>query len=188
MSILILNGSPKKSGYTSRTIKIIADNIDKDKDVEWIDVYGLNIKPCIGCMKCRPDGVCVLPADDGHRVGKKISAARALVVGTPTYWGNMSGPLKVLFDRNVPVFEYIGKGFPIPRQKGKKAIIVTAAASPWPYSLLGSQAGGTIRALRTVLQSGGYRILGSICISGTMNSKEITGSTIRQAQKLARRL
>jgi len=186
MSVLILNGGPKKTGYTARILKTIAENISNDKQVEWVDVYGLSLKPCIGCMKCRPDGVCVLPTDDGHNIGKKIAEAGALVVGTPTYWGNMSGPLKTLFDRNVPAFEFVGKGFPVPRQKGKKAIIVTAAASPWPYSMLGSQAGGTIRALRTVLQSGGYKILGSICVSGTMNGKEIPAGIIRQARKLAR--
>ena len=30
--------------------------------------------------------------------------ADGLIVGTPTHWGNMSAQLKLLFDRNVPVF------------------------------------------------------------------------------------
>jgi multimeric flavodoxin WrbA len=49
-----------------------------------------------------------------------------LVVGSPTHLGNMSAQLKFLIDRNVPVF--MGEksnGFPISRQKGKPAAIVT---------------------------------------------------------------
>jgi multimeric flavodoxin WrbA len=71
-------------------------------------------------MACREKETCILPDDDGHVVGKKIQDVDALVVGTPTHWGNMCAPLKLLFDRNVPVFMgEISKGVPVPKQKGK---------------------------------------------------------------------
>ena len=80
---------------------------DGRHDVEQIDVYDLSIKPCISCMKCRPDKPCALPRDDAHDIAEKIAAADVLVVGTPTYWGNMSAPLKALFDRIVTTLEHI---------------------------------------------------------------------------------
>ena len=91
-----------------------------------------------------------------HIVGRKIQAADALVIGCPTYWGNMTGPLKLLFDRIVPILEYVsteGGSSPKPRQKDKKAIIVIASSAPWPFNLLSSQSRGTIHAIKTVLNS-----------------------------------
>ena len=138
MKVLILNGSPRKKGTTATLLHALADGasgagaLPGGKEIEWIDVCNLEIKPCRGCLRCRPAGDCILPEDDAHRVGRLIHETDALVVGTPTYWGNMSGPLKTLFDRLVPAFEFFGEGLPKPVQKGKRAAIVVTSAAPWP--------------------------------------------------------
>jgi multimeric flavodoxin WrbA len=79
----------------------LADNIE-GADVRWFDVNDLNVHPCIGCMKCRATGRCVLPEDDGHRMAEEMKLCDALILGTPVYWGNMSGQMKLMFDRIVP--------------------------------------------------------------------------------------
>ena len=107
MNILILNCSPRQQGYTTTILQHIREGIPQDNTIEWVDVNNLSIKPCMGCLQCRPDKECVLKEEDGHIVGRKIQAADALVIGCPTYWGNMTGPLKMLFDRLVPIFEYV---------------------------------------------------------------------------------
>lgn len=87
-------------------------------DIEWIDVYRTEFRPCTGCMQCRATNVCPLPRDAAHAVGERIRQAGLLVVGTPTYWGGMSARLKMLFERLVPVF--MGEsalGLPQPRQR-----------------------------------------------------------------------
>jgi multimeric flavodoxin WrbA len=104
MNLLVLNGSPRKNGTVSILLKAVADGASEKHKVAWIDVYDLKMKPCIACMKCRPDKTCALTSDNAHTVGQKIKSADGLIVGTPTHWGNMSAPLKILFDRNVPVF------------------------------------------------------------------------------------
>jgi multimeric flavodoxin WrbA len=86
-------------------------------------LYKEEIKPCVWCFSCRPDKICVLPRDGGHTIAEWIEAADILIVGTPIYWGNMSGPMKTLFDHCVPVFEYIDGVTIRRRQKGKKAVI-----------------------------------------------------------------
>lgn len=161
--ILILNGGPRKKGATATILRAVAEGASAaGKDVEWIDVYDQAIAPCRGCLRCRPDKECILPKDGAHELAQKIRDADALVVGTPTYWGNMSGPLKTLFDRTVPVFEWFGESLPKPAQTGKRAIIVVTSAAPWPYNQLVWQSRGAVRAVRTVLGSGGYRIVGRI--------------------------
>ncbi len=105
--VLFLNSSPRKTGVTSSLLKIIADEArSAGAEVEWVDVNKLSIRPCIGCLKCRPDKKCILPPDDGHRIGELVERCSGLVIGAPTYWGNMPASLKMLFERIVPVLEY----------------------------------------------------------------------------------
>ena len=188
MNILILNGSPIKKGTVAKLLKGIASGIDGKHTVEWIDIYDGKMRPCIACMKCRPDEECVLPEDDAHIVGRKIKDAEGLIVGTPTHWGNMSAQLKLLFDRNVPVF--MGEksnGFPIPRQKGKPAAIVTACTTPWPFNFIAAESRGAVKAVREVLHYGGYKILGKIAKPGTKNQPQISQKLLRKAKILGRR-
>ncbi len=188
MKVLVLNGSPRENGTVASLLKAIAEGIAQNHETEWVDVYDLKMQPCRACMKCRPDGDCVLPDDDAHAVGRKIKDADGLVVGTPTHWRNMSAQLKLLFDRNVPVF--MGEksnGMPLPRQKGKPAAIVTACTTPWPFNWIAPESRGAVRAVREVLHYGGYRILGKVVKPGTKSKPSIPPKLLKQAKKLGRK-
>ncbi len=168
MNILVLNGSPRKHGTVATLLRAAAGGIAANHLVEWIDVYSLSVKPCLACMKCRPDGYCVMTEDDAHVIAGKISSADALIVGTPTHWGNMSAGLKTLFDRIVPAL--MGEkpnGIPVPRHKGKKAVIITACTTPWPFNFILPESRGAVRAVREVLHYAGFRITGKIVKPGT---------------------
>ncbi len=189
MKILVLNGSPRKNGTVASLLKSVTEPLSAEHDIEWIDVCKLNVKYCTACMACREKETCILPEDDAHRVGKKIQDADALVIGTPTHWGNMCAPLKLLFDRNVPVFMGESpKGMPVPRQKGKRAVIVTACTTPWPFNFILPESRGAIRAVREVLHYGGYKIVGTIAKPGTKKSKEISTSLAAKAKRLGKKL
>lgn len=184
MKILVLNGSPRKSGTIATIINAITTPLASKHEIKWIDVCDLQIKYCTGCMACRATDTCVLPQDDAQRIGEEIKAADLLIVGTPTYWGNMCAPLKLLFDRLVPIFMGESpRGIPIPRLKGKKAIIVTACTTPWPFSFIFPEIRGTIKSVKEVLKYGGYKIK-SISQAGTKNSKGVPKKTLRKAEKL----
>lgn len=188
MRILVLNGSPRKKGTVATLLKTISDAASQKHGIEWIDVYDLTMRPCIACMKCRPDNDCALPEDGAHLVGRKIKTADGLIVGTPTHWGNMSAQLKLLFDRNVPVF--MGEspsGLPIPRQKGKPAVIVTACTTPWPFNFLAAESRGAIRAVREVLHYGGYKIIGTVVKPGSKKQPEISQRLLDKAKGMALR-
>ena len=61
--ILMLNSSPRKTGVTATLLTIVAAEArSAGADVEWVDVNDLSIRPCIGCLKCRPDKKCILPS------------------------------------------------------------------------------------------------------------------------------
>ncbi len=188
--ILFLNGSPRKNGVTTSILNIIAEGArSAGNTVEWVDVNKLSVKPCIGCLKCRPDKTCILPKDDGHRIGELLESCSALVVGAPTYWGNMPGTLKIVFERNVPVLEYCELytwRIPRPRHKGKKAAIVTASLSPFPYNLLPSQGSGALRTVRTILNTAGFDIREQINVPMIKDPAHIGERWLAKARKLGR--
>ncbi|MFO7667216.1 MAG: flavodoxin family protein [Desulfobacterales bacterium] len=189
MKILVLNGSPRRNGTVALLLKLVTESLTAEHDIEWIDVCKLNMKYCTACMACREKEKCILPEDDAHIVGKKIQDADALVIGTPTHWGNMCAPLKLLFDRNVPIF--MGEspsGMPVPRQKGKRAVVVTACTTPWPFNFILPESRGAIRAVKEVLHYGGYKTVGTITKPGTKKSKEISPSLTTRAKRLGNKL
>ena len=189
MKILVLNGSPRRTGTVASLLKSVTESLSTEHDIEWIDVCKLNMKYCTACMACREKEKCILPEDDAHSVGKKIQDADALVVGTPTHWGNMCAPLKLLFDRNVPIFMGESpKGMPVSRQKGKRAVVVTACTTPWPFNFILPESRGAIRAVREVLHYGGYKIVGTIAKPGTKKSKEISPTLMAKAKRLGEKL
>ena len=178
MKIVFVNGSPRKDGYTARLMECIEEGIDKNHAVEWIHTYDLNMKPCQACLGCRPNQECLLPAD-------------ALVIGSPTYFGNISGPLKTLIDRSLTAFEEIaasGLEMPIPLHRGKKALMVTACNIPAPFSQQLSQSAGTLLAIKTVLDAGGYEIIGRIVLDGAAARKGISQEIAEESRKLGAQL
>lgn len=137
MKILILNGSPRCQGLISRMLDIMAEEARiRGAEVEAISIHKLQVRPCTGCMACRSRQACVLPEDNAQRTLQKIQWADVLIVGSPCYWGNMNGHLKVVFDRIV--YGMMGespKGIPQALHKGKKAVIVSTCSTPWPFNI-----------------------------------------------------
>ncbi|MDY4927327.1 MAG: flavodoxin family protein, partial [Prevotella sp.] len=92
--ILILNASPRRHGNISQMVEVMADECRQaGVEVQMVTVQQLDIRPCLGCMKCRAAHKCVLPEDDAQRVLKLIQQADALVIAAPCYWGNIPGTL-----------------------------------------------------------------------------------------------
>lgn len=182
MNILILNGSPRGNGVTSFILKEMLSELSAQHVCDYIETAMAKIAPCTGCLRCRPDKTCILPEDDAHRIAEKIRNTDMLIIGTPTYWGNMTGVLKGLFDRSVPVFEYID-GLTIKKMlKGRKAVIVTASAAPFPFNLSRNQSGGTVDSIKHILRSGGIRLVKVFNIPGSAEfekKKEDIGNKVR---------
>jgi len=185
MKILVLNGSPRKKGSVATLLKAVVEGVHEKHEIEWVNVYDLKMQPCVACMKCRPNNECVALEDDAHIIGHKIKDADGLIVGTPTHWGNMSTQLKLLFDRNVPVFmDEKPNGFPIPRHRGKPAAIITACTTPWPFNFIAAESRGAARAVHEVLHYGGYKIIGKTVKPGSKKYPEIPQKTLDKARRI----
>jgi len=189
MNVLIIHASPRKKGVTSTLLSEIEASINSTYKVETVRIYDLKMKPCIGCMKCRPDQACILPRDDAHVLAEKVRWSDFIIIGCPVYWGNMPGSLKLFFDRNVPLFEYAEakaiRYVPRPQLRGKRAALVVSCVAPFPYNLLRSQSRGTIGALRTILKAAGVRIEGVLNVSDSYNFEKKKERYLKKARRLA---
>lgn len=190
MNVLMLNASPRRKGTTSTLFAEAKKNLNTAYNIEDIRIQTLKMKPCVGCLKCRPDKVCVLPRDDAHILAEKINESDFLIVGSPVYWGNMPGTLKMFFDRNVPLFEYCEakaiRYIPRPRLKGKKAILIVSGGTPFPLNLLSSQSRGTITSLKTVLKAGGIKIVAVLNVPDGYNFETKKDRYLKKVERLMR--
>lgn len=190
MKVVILNASPRPKSNIFQMLSIIQEELQaRGAEIDFIDACKLQVRPCIGCMKCRNSRRCVLPEDDAQRVLRMIQECDALVVGSPCYWGNMTGQLKILFDRFAyGMLEENGKGFPKPLMKGKLAAIVSTSTTPWPFNILFKQSAGAVNAIKEVLTWSGFKILGVVQKGGTNKTgtkKSLSAKEIKKCKKIA---
>jgi NAD(P)H-dependent FMN reductase len=189
MNVLIIHASPRRKGVTSTLLAEIEASINFAHKIETVRIYDLEMKPCIGCMKCRPDQTCILPRDDAHVLAEKVRWSDFIIIGCPVYWGNMPGSLKLFFDRNVPLLEYAEakaiRYVPKPQLRGKRTALVVSSVGPFPYNLLRSQSRGTIGSLRTILKAGRVRIERVLNVSDSYNFEKKKERYLKKARRLA---
>ncbi len=111
MRILVLNGSPKCGRSNTLNItKAFLKGFPEDTEIDIVDVYKLNIKPCVGCFSCwsRTQGECVIK-DDMQGLYEKIKAADIVIESFPLYFFGMPSQLKAMTDRCLPfMLPYMG--------------------------------------------------------------------------------
>jgi len=87
MKAIGISSSGRKFAYS----KIIVKDILEESGVEYEMIYlaKLNIKGCLGCLKCADDNICV-QKDDFQEVINKTIQADALVFGGANYYGTLN--------------------------------------------------------------------------------------------------
>ena len=103
MKVIAINGSPKSNGNTAQALQILLGEVEKKRiDTELVTIGGKTIAGCIGCGKCRKvkNGTCVsFPNDAVNELMPKLTAADAIVLGSPTYFAGINGTMKSFLDR-----------------------------------------------------------------------------------------
>jgi multimeric flavodoxin WrbA len=111
MKVIAINGSPNKGGNTYQALSYMAD-ILKTRAIatEIFHIGNQSIQGCIGCKACfkREAKGCVFD-DDVNEIATKILSANGFILGSPNYWGGVSGSFKAFLDRLF--FSHYGKIF-----------------------------------------------------------------------------
>lgn len=102
--VLAIVGSPRKAN-TYKLVKAMCDIFEeRNLRTELVFLKDLDIKSCNGCDEyCGTKKECQVQ-DDMQTLYPKLKEADALVIGTPTYFWNVSGPLKTFIDRTDPLY------------------------------------------------------------------------------------
>jgi len=101
MNILGISGSPNSDGNTAYAVKHALTVIGGDGfSTRFISLAGKSILPCQGCWSCAADRVCVQD-DDMNGIIEALRWCDGLIVGSPVYFGLVSGQLKTMMDRTV---------------------------------------------------------------------------------------
>ena len=100
MKALLINGSARANGNTRIALEEVGKTL-KENDIDY-EIVGIGPKPvhgCIACGRCRETGRCVFDDDHCNLFAEKLAASDALIVGTPTYYGQPNGALLAVMQR-----------------------------------------------------------------------------------------
>lgn len=91
MKVLAVNGSARNNGNTHMALEIVAEELKKEGiEVEIIDLVDLRLHPfSFGGT----------PEDDVPMLREKLLAADGLVLGSPTYYSNVSSRTQMFIER-----------------------------------------------------------------------------------------
>jgi multimeric flavodoxin WrbA len=104
VKVLAIIGSARKKNTFSLVEAAIAPIKERrDVTIELIQLSNFDIKPCNGCDYCRDTGECKIQ-DDMQRIYPKLKDADVLIIGSPTYFWNVSGLIKNFMDRCLPLY------------------------------------------------------------------------------------
>jgi multimeric flavodoxin WrbA len=129
MKAIGISSSGRKTAYS----KIIVKDILEESGVEYemINLAMLNIRGCLGCLKCAGDNRCV-QKDDFQGVIDKINEADVLVFGGGNYYGMLNAIGHAFWERTFalrhrevfPLAGKLGIAVGLDRNKDKKEATV----------------------------------------------------------------
>ncbi len=102
MKVIAFNGSPHKEGNTYSLLKIVCEALDNEGiQTEIIHIGGKQIHGCLACRKCfqNKDKKCIQTGDDVNSYIEKMIEADGILIGSPTYFSDLTPEVKALIDR-----------------------------------------------------------------------------------------
>ena len=136
MKVIALNGSPRKKWNTATLLrKALEGAASQGAETELVHLYDLTFKGCRSCFACKTKGGAsygrCAAKDDLTPILKKVEEADAIILGSPIYYGTVSGEMRSFMERLL--FQYMT--YTEPRQslvpkKIKTGCIYTMNARP----------------------------------------------------------
>lgn len=138
MKVVAFNGSPRVKGNTAQSLEMVLAEIQKENiDTELIQLGGRKVFGCSACMKCweKKDNRCARTDDDMNLFIQKMQEAEGILIGSATYFSNVTTEVKALIDRCGYVS--MANGGDILRGKvGASVVSVGRAGSNFTYAAI----------------------------------------------------
>lgn len=129
MNILILNGSPRPNGNTSKMVAVFTKGAEASGyTVTQVQVAKKKISGCLACEYChsKGNGKCI-QKDDMQEIYELLQDTDMLVLASPIYYHGISGQLKCVIDR------FYSALYPKKPDKLKKIAMLLSSGDPDMY-------------------------------------------------------
>ena len=137
MKVIAFNGSARKKGNTTSLLNIVLDEIRaKGGETELVEFAGLNLSGCKACYQCfeSKNNRCVVDDDLINESIEKMLAADAIILGSPTYFADVSANMKAFMERTGMVSRANGDIYR--RKVGASVVAVRRAGASHVFSSL----------------------------------------------------
>ena len=129
MNAICIVGSPRPAGSTALLVDRIIDGMRQSGvDATRFVLGQLSIHYCQGCRECEATGTCV-QRDGMNTLLQGILDADIVLLASPSYWGDVTGQMKVFIDRSLPLCNAATGQTPVPPGKIGVAVAVRAGRS-----------------------------------------------------------
>lgn len=102
MKVVAFNGSARKGGNTAKLLEIALERVTAaGGETELVELAGQNLSGCIACYKCfeKKNRRCAVKDDRMNEYIEKMLDADAILLGSPTYFADVTANMKALIER-----------------------------------------------------------------------------------------
>jgi len=102
MKVVAFNGSSRKDGNTSILLNLVLDELKSEGiETEMVQLAGQSLQGCIACYKCfsTKNKRCAVEKDIMNEYISKMVEADGILLGSPTYFADVSAGMKALIER-----------------------------------------------------------------------------------------
>lgn len=130
MNVVAFCGSARKKGNTYQLLETVLEPLEEAGiGTELVELAGTGLKGCRACFVCmkKKDRSCAIKDDLVNECIQKMAAADAIILGSPTYFADVSTEMKALIDRSGMVGRANGDLYK--RKPGAAVVAVRRAGS-----------------------------------------------------------
>jgi multimeric flavodoxin WrbA len=130
MKVVAFNGSARKDGNTASLLKVVLGELGREgMETELVQLSGRSVKGCVACFQCmeRKNRRCVVEDDAVNDCIAKMVEADGILLGSPTYFADVSAQMKALIDRSGMVAK--ANGDLLKRKVGAAVVAVRRAGA-----------------------------------------------------------
>ena len=129
MKVVAFNGSPRREGNTATLLAAVLRELEAQGiETELVHLQG-PLEGCRACFKCRENrnGRCVQEKDMINQCIEKMVSAQGIIIGSPTYFADLTPETKALIDR--AGFVAMANGCLFKRKVGAAVVAVRRAGA-----------------------------------------------------------
>ena len=135
MQVVAINGSPRKNGNTAQLLQTVCAKLNtQGVETETIQLGTEPLRGCVDCGVCKKEknSRCVYDDDPLNTIVAQMNAADGILLGSPTYFSNVTTNMKSLMDRAGRVSRV--SGFTLRRKVGAPVVAMRRAGGTHVFS------------------------------------------------------